>query len=629
VSDEMDCRACHASGTATGAQPAGGWVWNGLPERDYRLNILRLHDEREFAGHKGLYVEALAAKGFNPQGLYRGVIADGKPVLCAACHASEALGAPSYGTIPSLTASMHSYHAPVADPILKTTLDHAANRSVCYRCHPGSATKCLRGAMGGAVAPDGSMEMQCQNCHGTMTQVGALNRVGWFMEPNCQGCHSGTATHNSGQIRFASVFTDANGTVRVPTDRTFATQTNVPAPGISLYRFSAGHGGLQCSACHGSTHAEFPSTHGNDNVRNQQLQGHSGVLIECLSCHATMPNTPNRGPHGMHSVAQGWISGGGGVTKHASAISAAGGITACQSCHGAEYRGTVLSRAQTARTYTASLEGGSVTLQLYRGAIIGCYNCHNGPNGDQINNSVTPTVANVTTNTINDQALSFAPRITGSGAILRVISQPASGSVGCSNQVLTYFPAPGFAGTDHFTYSVYDGAKNSLLATGLVSVAQGQVTLGTEARAPGTYPAAWSVPFAVTPNVTNSLSVPTFDWDFGDGSLHAAGQFPTHAYAVAGSYNWKVVTQVGGVSAVSQGTIAITPPLMLQTIREGNDVTLSWPQSSADPVIEAASKVGPGSNWTVLTNVIAADAGMLKVRVPANGEAFYRLRRVW
>ena len=47
----------------------------------------------EFAGAPGRSTpRRSAARGFNPQGLYRGVVADGKPVLCAACHASEALG---------------------------------------------------------------------------------------------------------------------------------------------------------------------------------------------------------------------------------------------------------------------------------------------------------------------------------------------------------------------------------------------------------------------------------------------------------------------------------------------------------------------------------------------------------
>jgi hypothetical protein len=281
----MDCRACHASGTEALAKPAAGWVWDGLPERDFRLNILRLHDEREFQAQPALYSAALDARGFNPRGLYRGVVAEGKPVLCASCHASEALGAPSYGTIPPLTTSVHGFHARVLDPILNTTLDSVANRSACYRCHPGSATRCLRGAMGSAIAADGSMEMQCQSCHGSMSVVGSTNRVGWFMEPNCQACHSGTATANSGKIRFVSALVDAAGTIRLPGDRSFATQVNTPANGLSLYRFSAGHGGLQCSACHGSTHAEFPSSHRNDNLRNLSLQGHAGMMIECTSCH--------------------------------------------------------------------------------------------------------------------------------------------------------------------------------------------------------------------------------------------------------------------------------------------------------------------------------------------------------
>ena len=105
------------------------------------------------------------------------------------------------------------------DPELDLTLDDSDNRAACYRCHPGSTTKCLRGAMGGAVAADGSMEMQCQSCHGNMSQVGSTERVGWFMEPNCQSCHTGTATRNNGQIRYTSVF-DATGKVRTAVDQT-------------------------------------------------------------------------------------------------------------------------------------------------------------------------------------------------------------------------------------------------------------------------------------------------------------------------------------------------------------------------------------------------------------------------
>ena len=92
--------------------------------------------------------------------------------------------------------------------------------------------------------------------------------------------------------------------MRVPANQRFATNPNTPATGISLYRFSSGHGGLQCSACHGSTHAEFPSAQPNDNLQSIALQGHVGKLAECSACHSTVPSTVTGGPHGMHPIDQ-------------------------------------------------------------------------------------------------------------------------------------------------------------------------------------------------------------------------------------------------------------------------------------------------------------------------------------
>lgn len=629
VSDEMDCRACHASGSQpASAQPFAGWVWDALPERDFRLNILRLHDDHQFLQHSNLYTAALAARGFNPQGLYRGVVADGKPVLCAACHASEALGAPSYGTIPPLTASVHSFHAHVTDPVLGTPLDNAANRAACYRCHPGSTTKCLRGAMGSAVAADGSMEMQCQSCHGNLSQVGASSRVGWFMEPNCQSCHSGTATSNNGQIRYTSCFTDTNGTVRAPANLTFATQPDTPAPGLSLYRFSAGHGGLQCEACHGSTHAEFPASHRNDNLRNMRLQGHAGMMVECTACHGTMPATTasmNAGPHGLHPISQEW------VTSHHDLVQ--GNSAQCQTCHGTDYRGTVLSRAQANRTW--NVFGTSIT--FFRGAQIGCYNCHPGPSEGDPNPSTPPTVSNVNTNTTNDQPVAIALPATGTGLTLRIISEPANGSVGLSNRVATYFPNPGYVGNDTFTFAAYDGSKNSSLGTGTVAVAQGPVSIGVTAHVPPTYPAGWPASFGVVPAVTNSSAPVAFDWDFGDGSAHRTNQFATHSYTLPGSYPWRVVAGIPSASASATGTIVISGAMFLSgpgsgnppKLSPGNPLLLSWPFTLADAVLEQTAGLGPLAAWTPVTNIPTANGGAWSVSLPSSaGNAFFRLRQV-
>ncbi|MFO1489267.1 MAG: PKD domain-containing protein [Verrucomicrobiota bacterium] len=629
VSDEMDCRACHASGTQDAARPAAGWVWAANQERDFRLNILKLHDERNFSQHHGLYVEALAARGYNPLGLYRGNVADGKPVLCAMCHSSEALGLPSYGTIPPLTASIHSKHATVMDPVLKLALNDSAHREACYRCHPGSATKCLRGAMGGAIANDGSMSMQCQSCHGSMSQVGSSSRVGWFMEPNCQGCHSGSATANSGQIRYTSVFTDTNGTVRVPANTIFATQPNTPAPGISLYRFSAGHGGLQCSACHGSTHAEFPATHKNDNVRNEKIQGHAGVMVECTSCHTSMSvnsSTARGGPHGMHPIGSAWISG------HHDYI---GSLANCQACHGSDSRGTVLSRMQADRVLVARFDSGSVTNMMFRGALVGCYTCHNGPDNESPNLAAAPGATSFTTNTVSGQPVAATLPISGTGATVRIISQPGHGSVGLNGTVATYFPDAGYTGTDSFTFASWNGAKNSLLATGIVTVAQGPFGLITATHVPPTWPAHWPAPFNAVPAASNVVGTLTFEWNFGDGSAHGINQSATHAYAAPGSYNWTLISTMmaaaGSASTTNTGVIGITAPTAVAMVpaTTGNKLSLRWPLTAGDSLLEESTSLSPAM-WRAVTNGLPLSVGGEAVlELPTGGaQKYYRLRQL-
>jgi hypothetical protein len=622
VSDEMDCRACHGSGTQDAAKPAAGWVWDGLPERDYRLNILRLHDERQFALHGAVYAGALATNNYNPAGLYRRVTADGKPVLCALCHASEALGTSGYPGVQPLTASVHSFHAHVMDPVLNTTLDNAMNRAACYRCHPGSTTRCLRGAMGSAIAADGSMEMQCQSCHGNMSLVGTPfpQRVGWFMEPNCQSCHTGTATANNGQIRYASAF-DTGGQPRVPVDRTFATQSNTPAAGLSLYRFSAGHGGLQCSACHGSTHAEFPSSHANDNLRNKALQGHAGVMSECTACHTNSPSTVNGGPHGMHPVGQTWVS------AHHNGLGEGSMPPQCATCHGATGQGTVLSRMQADRALNAF-----GTQNLFRGAIVGCYTCHNGPGNDNQNTSAAPVVAGVNTNTTSGKPVDIPLPVTGTGATPRIIAQAANGSVGLNTNthVATYFPNPGFVGTDTFTFAAYDGMKNSSLATGSVNVAQGPYSITAVAYVPPSYPAGWPVAFTVMASPSNTSATVTYDWDFGDGSTRGTSQYSTHSYAVAGTYNWTVTSRAGTASAVNQGSIVISGPIQLAMNGNSQQVGLSWPSTIADTLLESSPVLGPLAQWTWVTNPVTVGPGSISVALPNTaGNQFFRIRQPW
>ncbi len=461
VSDEMDCRACHASGSAAAGQPLDGWIYDADPERDYRLNILRLHDEKN--GGSADFRAALDAAGYDSSGLYPTAVDRNKAVLCARCHSSNALPGTGIGTILPLTRAMHAFHAHVLDPTNGQTLDASANRSACYRCHPGGETRCLRGAMGTAVAADGSFEIQCQNCHGTMNRVGSSGRQGWLDEPNCQNCHTGTALNNSGQIRFTSAF-GASGLPRVPTDTTFATNPNTPAAGTSLYRFSSGHGGLQCSACHHSTHAEYPSSHRNDNIQALQLQNHVGTISECPTCHNVQPNTVNGGPHGMHPIGQAWAN------SHEEAVER-GGSTACQRCHGRDYGGTVLSRSLGNRTVSTKFGA----KQFWRGSQIGCYTCHNGPGSERANPNPAPAVSDDTVAVSNGTPATFPLKASSPGGNplqLRVVTQPAHGTVGINGTTATYYSLGGYAGADSFTFAASDGALDSNLGTIALDVTQ-------------------------------------------------------------------------------------------------------------------------------------------------------------
>ncbi|MGE5338355.1 MAG: multiheme c-type cytochrome [Gemmatimonadota bacterium] len=383
VSDEMTCKACHATNASAAAQPPlRGWeLIESDPEKQWKKNILRLHDDKHVSDP--VYQAALAKLGNAPTGLYDRAI-NGTPALCSSCHGSNALNSPGFTlnvngasvTVSALTAAMHAKHSTVIDPTKGVALDSISNRDSCYLCHPGAVTKCLRGAM--SEVPN----LDCQSCHGNMGAVGQKTRVGWLQEPNCQACH------HDGLREIAAVTDVTTGAVRQVSDARFATNPNTPATGFSLYRFSTGHGKNQCEACHGSTHAEYSSanntwtsSHDNDILQSKALQGYAGALQECTVCHKTVPTTANGGPHGMHTIGQSW------VTQHHDLIQSVG-LTSCQYCHDSRdstgkflnaFRGSPLSTIKVAKTFSVD-DGRTVTLAA--GTQVGCYNCHNGPRGD-------------------------------------------------------------------------------------------------------------------------------------------------------------------------------------------------------------------------------------------------------
>jgi hypothetical protein len=72
----------------------------------------------------------------------------------------------------------------------------------------------------------------------------------------------------------------------------------------------------------------------------------------------------------MHPVGSSWVD------SHEDA--AENGLASCRACHGADDRGTVLSRAFADRTLKTRVG----TKTFAAGTTFGCYTCHNGPGGE-------------------------------------------------------------------------------------------------------------------------------------------------------------------------------------------------------------------------------------------------------
>ncbi|MCB9135319.1 MAG: cytochrome c3 family protein [Anaerolineales bacterium] len=221
VSSEMRCDNCHYDGAI-----------DDIATGRVETNILTLHDQEN-------------AEDYPPG--HDTPLMDRRPILCAECHASNALGAPGLPEIPSLSKAMHEKHAGE----VTNDLDG------CYNCHPGPETQCLRDVMSQQEG------MDCIDCHGNMENV-STNPNPWLNEPRCDNtdCHGSSYAQDQ-----------------------------------PLYRNSAEHGGIYCAACHDSPHAIAPSREANDQIKFINLQGHVGPLDTCTVCHTTQPT--DAGPHGI------------------------------------------------------------------------------------------------------------------------------------------------------------------------------------------------------------------------------------------------------------------------------------------------------------------------------------------
>lgn len=619
TSDGMDCRSCHGSGSIKDGRPPTGWAWDTEPVRDYKLNILRSHDSHQLG--TSAFTAALATAGYHPDGLVATVLEDGRPVNCLRCHGSNAIPGSGAPERKSLTEVMHAKHAYSKDPDRALPLIALNDSAACLRCHAGPDTLRLRGVHHNRINPDGSPTLQCTSCHGNMTALGSAQREGWLDQPTCQSCHTGTATSNHGQLRYTNVIDAVTGRIRQPANTTFATEANVPSTGHALFKASQGHGAINCQACHGSTHAELGSSQPNDNVQSQLLQGQAGRLADCSACHPTIPRIKDGGPHGLHPMDDHW------ATHHDT-----GNNSACQACHGATFRGTVLSAMLDTRSFGGDLDG----LTLWQGNQVGCYNCHTGPNDDD-GKGVTPAIAsNGTATTTQETPVDIPLTANGGGLVYRMVSPPAHGTAVVTGKVATYLPASGFVGNDSFTFAANNGSVDSNRATITVAVTPGDCTVTGKALAPYAALPGAPVPFRATATLSQCSGPVTYAWNFGDGSATQVGANVAHVYPLPGDYSWTLTASANGASHVSNGVLTISPtlgPPLALTIGALDPWTMqiAWPSDRIPSGLEYSSDLSATHGWNRVHEEPTLDVSGRFWTVPVDlidGNYFWRVRRL-
>jgi len=384
AASKVQCQGCHVTGKMAANTPDLTWATDNNREVQAKKNILMLHDQQQNTD-----------------------LQNSTPVLCTSCHYSPAADVQKIGIqdvqkfVSTISQALHKFHGELRDEegnhIIPTGPEVPVEQS-CYNCHPGKDTQCHRGAMK-------TSGFECTACHGDLLAVGGKfplpagssldgqndgnspRRPGIDL-PRCQSCHTGDAvSHLTGEdlvffkdgIRLAQAYKtgDESASPILALNQRFAENRR------TLFRNSKGHGGIACEGCHGSTHAIWPNSdaNSNDNLTALQLQGHSGPIIECDTCHApgSIPITSetfNQGPHGLHPVNDSrWTEEHGSFYLR--------NKTQCKACHGQNLEGTPLAKMAITRTLALDDDDDdddeNNVVTLIKGQPVSCDLCHEKP----------------------------------------------------------------------------------------------------------------------------------------------------------------------------------------------------------------------------------------------------------
>jgi hypothetical protein len=234
------------------------------------------------------------------------------PIRCSWCHWDPAMGEsaapglasvwPNYTIMAGATFTkanvvvskytfsdvLHRFHSQSTKVLTQFDANVATN---CYDCHPGNNVNCYRGSHKVKTA------IWCVDCHGNLNQRVSTNQlVQPWRTPSLPTCTSASPGISSA---FTCHATNIVGGTLHPTN---------PAL-FGKYINSRGHkGSIGCQTCHGSAHAEAPSSMALDNAQLSTLQGVTGysfptgkdktyALGVCNFCHPNKTSTWGKPTH--------------------------------------------------------------------------------------------------------------------------------------------------------------------------------------------------------------------------------------------------------------------------------------------------------------------------------------------
>ena len=297
----------------------------------------------------------------------------------------------------------------------------------CYDCHGDML------AMGGAFTKtDGKPGIKDPiSAEDTNGQKHDLFRTPWYDEPDCGACHTGKGSEavlktafdplQPAQMSFKPDLNDPDAArfaviprvkktivmsatkpynIEKQTFESFDEELKIDAAVFREGKDS--HGNVACAACHGAAHAIWPNRDpkANDNLTALQLQGHTGTILECNVCHTadsfknkddldgslTYSGDPKPGilggPHNTHPVNDPYWwknseGGNGGWHNEYAKMSGKNGEDQCAACHGADHKGTRLSKTPVERVFiNAKAKGVKKKVVVPAGTQISCDLCH-------------------------------------------------------------------------------------------------------------------------------------------------------------------------------------------------------------------------------------------------------------